>query len=90
MMGKHNAEKRNDFIRRLRLRYGKRQADFYLFCESIWKAMDSDNIATMLYVVDGLVLTGSEEDLKEFRNSRASICITAGVAVYLSILANRL
>lgn len=46
--------------------------------------MDSTSNSSLLYVVDGLVLNGSDEDLKEFEKSRASAFTTTGVAVCLS------
>jgi hypothetical protein len=77
---KVNAAKRADYEKRLGIRYGKRAANVWLLLEKIWP-VDSTNSATILFVVDGLVLTGSDQDLKDFRDSRASICITSGVAV---------
>jgi hypothetical protein len=81
MKRKISDERQKDFEHRLRYRYGTRNANFYLFCERMWKKTDVTNSASLLFVVDGLVLTGSDQELKEFRDSRASICITAGVAV---------
>ncbi|MCJ1246150.1 hypothetical protein MMC30_003355 [Trapelia coarctata] len=75
-----SAKRRKDFEKRLRTRYGRRNANFYLFCEKVWKSLDVTNTASLLFIVDGLILTGSDQELKEFRDSRASICITAGVA----------
>jgi len=77
---KVNAAKRADYEKRLGIRYGKRAANVWLLLEKIWQSVDSTNSATILFVVDGLVLTGSDQDLKDFRDSRASICITSGVA----------
>jgi hypothetical protein len=43
--------------------------------------VEHSNTSSLVFVVDGLVLTGSDQDLKAFKDSRTSICITCGVAV---------
>jgi len=82
MKRKVSAAKRADYEKRIRIRYGKRAANFWLLCEKIWMSVDSTNSANLFFVVDGLIMTGTDQDLKEFRDSRASICITSGVAVW--------
>lgn len=83
MPTKISAKARKDFENRLKFRYGPRSAALALMLMKVWAKLDLATDPSMVMTVDRMILTGTEQELKEFRDARASICITAGVAVSL-------
>ena len=80
---KISAKARKDFENRLKFRYGPRLAALTLILIKAWAELDSTDDPSMVMTVDRMILTGTDQELKEFRDARASICITSGVAVNL-------
>ena len=73
--------RRIEFENRLRRRYGRRSANQYLLFEKIWDYLDVFRSASLLYTVDALIISGSGEELKQWRDARASSCFNTGVVV---------